>query len=179
MVDATGRKNSISVGFASSGCPYPVLHNVVHTHGWGNKKLSNSEVSYLNYFNHNIKCEQIEIRFASYFWILVQRIEEVVLVRSVPKCLLKIVFNKTSWIICPYSLDATCHRRLLFCRLVSSAVGFRDEYLTWNTLKRWCLDIVKKVKGLTTSVEKSDAPAGESPAVEVLKFRDNKGLFSS
>ena len=58
-------------------------------------------------------------------------------------------------------------------------MGFRDEYLTWNTLKRWCLDIVKKVKGLTTSVEKSDAPAGESPAVEVLKFRDNKGFFSS
>ena len=71
------------------------------------------------------------------------------------------------------------HFTFVYCRIVSEAVGFKNHYLTWKTWKQWCIDIVKKVKGLTTSVEKSDAPAGESPAVEVLKFKDSKGFFAS
>lgn len=61
--------------------------------------------------------------------------------------------------------------------LVTSAVGFKEKYLSWKSWQRWCLNILSSVQGSYPQYGQSDDPEGESPAVEVMKFRDPKGYF--
>ncbi len=61
-------------------------------------------------------------------------------------------------------------------RLVTTAESFKNQYLSWSAWQKWCIDIIKRVK--KTHPDVSDEPEGESPAIEVLKFRDPKGYFA-
>ncbi|KAJ8315178.1 hypothetical protein KUTeg_007328 [Tegillarca granosa] len=53
---------------------------------------------------------------------------------------------------------------------ISSAAGFKDKYLSWQSWHQWCLDIIDFYGG-------QDDINGESPAVEVLKYKDPNGYF--
>ncbi|XP_046332683.1 uncharacterized protein [Haliotis cracherodii] len=63
--------------------------------------------------------------------------------------------------------------------LLSNALGFKNRYLSWNSWQKWCYELIgslnKKKNVLFTG---QDNPQGESPAVEVFKYRDPKGYFS-
>ena len=78
------------------------------------------------------------------------------------------------------------HLLCVSCRLLSSAVGFKAKYLSWQTWQKWCIDMFGKVhsmrqkgSGLTGAEQPTPGQTsqGESPATEVLKFRDPKGYF--
>ena len=72
-------------------------------------------------------------------------------------------------------------------RLLSSAVGFKTKYLSWQTWQKWCINMFGKmhITGQTgtgqAGARQSDSGQtnqGESPATEVLKFRDPTGHFT-
>ncbi|KAL8613679.1 hypothetical protein ACOMHN_029771 [Nucella lapillus] len=68
-------------------------------------------------------------------------------------------------------------RHIAFQRLVSTAVGFRNKYLSLTAWSEWCQGILDVFGG-----EGSEDPNGESPAVEVLQYnhhKDRKGHFGS
>ena len=52
-------------------------------------------------------------------------------------------------------------------------MGIKDRYLRWSEWQKWCLDLFYK----PPSTEAAD-DMGESPAIEVLKFRDPEGHFA-
>ena len=72
----------------------------------------------------------------------------------------------------------TCNFLLHF-RIVSSAVGFKNKYLSVKSWQKWCVELVNRVK-MKQSVKFKDTgdPGGESPAVEVMQYRDPKGHFA-
>ena len=68
---------------------------------------------------------------------------------------------------------------LFFCSLLNNAAGFKEKYLSWKSWHKWCIDIINNIKSsnhpLYTGTEDEN---GESPAVEVLKFKDPEGYFA-
>lgn len=64
--------------------------------------------------------------------------------------------------------------------LVNDASVFQEKYLSWKTWKRWCTDLLNSVSSLSESDDPSlDDPQGESPALEVLKYKDPEGHFAA
>ena len=51
----------------------------------------------------------------------------------------------------------------------------KTRYLSLGEWQKWCLDLIHNIQG--TSIEASD-DMGESPAIEVLKYRDPDGYFA-
>ena len=66
---------------------------------------------------------------------------------------------------------------------MDSAVGFRDKYLSWKSWQKWCMELLSKMRtfGPKSNGEPPDVDTdmGESPAIEVLKYRDPNGYFAS
>lgn len=72
-------------------------------------------------------------------------------------------------------------------RLLSSAVGFKAKYLSWQTWQKWCIDMFGKVQSMRQrgtgqagvgQPNSGQTTQGESPATEVLQFRDPNGYFA-
>ena len=56
-------------------------------------------------------------------------------------------------------------------------MDIKTRYLTLSEWQKWCLDMLHNLR----SVEASDSDSedmGESPAIEVLKYRDPDGFFA-
>lgn len=70
-------------------------------------------------------------------------------------------------------------RNLAFRRLLSSAEGFRNKYLSLAAWSQWCQDIMSMLRGRRWEYAGQDNPNGESPAVEVLQYKDKKGYFGT
>ena len=65
-------------------------------------------------------------------------------------------------------------------RLLSSAAGFRNKYLSLSAWSEWCQDMLSIFSsGSYRDFAGQDDPNGESPAVEVLQFKDKNGYFAS
>lgn len=67
----------------------------------------------------------------------------------------------------------------IYSSLVNDASVFQEKYLSWKTWKRWCTDLLNSVSSISESDDPSlDDPQGESPALEVLKYKDPEGHFA-
>jgi len=62
-------------------------------------------------------------------------------------------------------------------RIVQGVKGFRNDYLSLSVWKKWCSDIINYIAEPIFEMDDSDL-MGESPAVEVFKFRDRNGMFA-
>jgi hypothetical protein len=68
----------------------------------------------------------------------------------------------------------------LCCRLLSTAAGLKNKYLSLAAWSEWCQDILSLFgTGTGKGFSGQDDPNGESPAVEVFEYRDKKGYFAS
>ncbi|XP_076466423.1 F-box only protein 21-like [Babylonia areolata] len=71
-------------------------------------------------------------------------------------------------------------RNLAFRRLVNSAAGFRSKYLSLAAWSQWCQDLLSLFSPAGSHhFHGHDDPNGESPAVEVLRYKDKWGYFAS
>ncbi|KAK7480727.1 hypothetical protein BaRGS_00027988 [Batillaria attramentaria] len=72
------------------------------------------------------------------------------------------------------------NRVLAFRQLLSSAAGFRNKYLTLSAWGQWCQNLLDlfSSSGIHDYAGHDD-PNGESPAVEVLQYKDRNGYFST
>lgn len=72
-------------------------------------------------------------------------------------------------------------------RMLSNLINFKENYFTLEPWKRWCGDLLSQ---LTDNLDKGSYPwlyyketredrDGESPAVEVMKYKQKDGYFSS
>ena len=66
------------------------------------------------------------------------------------------------------------------CSLVSDAAHFKDQYLSWKSWHKWCVQIINKISpsSATPYFEGQDDPNGQSPAIEVLNYKDPAGYFA-
>lgn len=66
-----------------------------------------------------------------------------------------------------------------FVSLVNKAVEFQRDYLTVQSWRKWCLAMVQRATNQNAiPPDDNNDPLGESPALEVIEFRDPKGYFS-
>ncbi|KAL8573556.1 hypothetical protein ACOMHN_047827 [Nucella lapillus] len=71
-------------------------------------------------------------------------------------------------------------RNVAFRRLLSSAAGFRSKYLSLSAWSQWCQDLLSIFSlGFGPGFHGQDDPNGESPAVEVFRYRDRQGYFAT
>ena len=71
---------------------------------------------------------------------------------------------------------------VLSFRIISTAVGFKNRYLSWKHWQKWCLNVITSIRSNNIKfgeMEDDFDDQGESPAVEVLKYRDQGGDFAS
>ncbi|KAK6171209.1 hypothetical protein SNE40_019447 [Patella caerulea] len=81
-----------------------------------------------------------------------------------------------------YMATSETQRDFAFRSLLSNVVGFKNRYFSWQSWQKWCLKVLDKINA--KSDQRPDytgkhEPNGESPAYEVMKFKDPKGYFSS
>jgi hypothetical protein len=64
--------------------------------------------------------------------------------------------------------------------LINEASGITDDYFSWKSWKKWCVQIINNISPYETTpyFEGQDDPNGESPAVEVINHMDPKGYFA-
>ncbi|XP_076308275.1 uncharacterized protein LOC143223760 [Tachypleus tridentatus] len=70
--------------------------------------------------------------------------------------------------------------------LFSSLQKFKSEYLIWDSWKRWCNQLLSRLKEEPENKSPSnlydvdlDNPLGESPAVEVFQYKNKDGFFAT
>lgn len=71
-----------------------------------------------------------------------------------------------------YSLINRVH---FFSSLFNSAAGFKERYLSWKSWQQWCMSFIFRDE--PGSYAGQDDLNGESPALEVMKFKDPEGYF--
>jgi hemimethylated DNA binding protein len=70
-------------------------------------------------------------------------------------------------------------------QLAKSVTYYTSEYLSWQKWGEWCVELLGKVRTQLTPALQSPQPGdvlgdeGESPAIEVIKFRNPEGYFAS
>ena len=77
--------------------------------------------------------------------------------------------------------NATSLKRIkFFYSLVSEAAHFKDQYLSWKSWRKWCVQIINKISPSSTTphFEGQDDPNGQSPAIEVISYKDPQGFFA-
>lgn len=62
--------------------------------------------------------------------------------------------------------------------LVKDASMFSEKYLSWKSWKQWCTELLSSVSSFSDGPEVDD-PQGESPALEVLMYKDPQGYFAA
>ena len=69
---------------------------------------------------------------------------------------------------------------LPFFSIFSNAVGFKDKYLSLKSWQTWCQQMLSQYTEGGDEVPDTDDldPEGESPAVEVMKYRDPGSYFA-
>lgn len=60
--------------------------------------------------------------------------------------------------------------------LVNDAATFKEKYLSWKSWKQWCTDILGSMSSDDPNV---DDLQGESPALEVILYKDPQGYFAA
>ncbi|KAK7108567.1 uncharacterized protein [Littorina saxatilis] len=71
-------------------------------------------------------------------------------------------------------------RNLAFRKLLSSAAGFRNKYLSLSAWSEWCQGVLSFfATGDIRDFAGQEDPNGESPAIEVLQFKDKHGYFAT
>jgi hypothetical protein len=61
--------------------------------------------------------------------------------------------------------------------LVNDAAIFKDKYLSWKSWKQWCSDIFGSMSSFSDDPNVDDLQ-GESPALEVILYKDPQGYFA-
>lgn len=94
-------------------------------------------------------------------------------------CLL-VLAVPAQYIISNYVLPSTQESRSgALKNLVNKAVEFQRDYLTVQSWRKWCLAMVQRATNQNAiPPDDNNDPLGESPALEVIEFRDPKGYFS-
>lgn len=82
------------------------------------------------------------------------------------------------YLVSRFMSTSDAQRSYAIRNLVSSAAGFKDKYLSWQSWHQWCLDIIGNIK-YSDFYGGQDDINGESPAVEVLKYKDPNGYFGA
>ncbi|XP_056016768.1 inner centromere protein-like [Ostrea edulis] len=59
--------------------------------------------------------------------------------------------------------------------LFNNAAGFKERYLSWKSWQQWCMSFIFSEE--RRSYAGQDDLNGESPAIEVLKYKDPEGYF--
>ena len=62
--------------------------------------------------------------------------------------------------------------------LVNDAAIFKDKYLSWKSWKQWCSDIFGSMSSFSDDPNVDDLQ-GESPALEVILYKDPQGYFAA
>lgn len=63
----------------------------------------------------------------------------------------------------------------IYFSLVNDAAIFKEKYLSWKSWKQWCTDILGSMSSDDPNV---DDLQGESPALEVILYKDPQGYFA-
>ena len=65
------------------------------------------------------------------------------------------------------------------CSLVKEAISMRSDYLTVSSWKLWAADLLESIHSERPRKKTVNmAQNGESPALEVIRYRDPKGYFA-
>jgi hemimethylated DNA binding protein len=67
-------------------------------------------------------------------------------------------------------------------QIIHTVSFYTNEYLSWEKWGRWCLELVDNVRVQLLQRQRQDyvtTDEGESPAVEVIKYRHPEGYFAS
>ncbi|KAK3096564.1 hypothetical protein FSP39_001327 [Pinctada imbricata] len=83
----------------------------------------------------------------------------------------------TQYIVTRLLNTSETQRTFAISKLLNNAAGFKEKYLSWNAWHKWCVDIINNIKSTSHFSENEDL-YGESPAVEVLNFKDPEGYFA-
>ena len=62
--------------------------------------------------------------------------------------------------------------------LVNDAAIFKEKYLSWKSWKQWCSDIFGSMSSFSDDPNVDDLQ-GESPALEVILYKDPQGYFAA
>lgn len=76
-----------------------------------------------------------------------------------------------------YTTDS--QRSYALRNLVNDASKFQAKYLSWQSWKRWCRDLISSVAASYSDEPIPDDPQGESPALEVIMYKDPQGYFAA
>lgn len=82
------------------------------------------------------------------------------------------------YLVARYFSVSDTQRTFAIRSLLNNAVGFRNKYLSWKSWQQWCLDLIGGFHDNIPLYTGQDDINGESPAVEVLKFKDPQGYFA-
>ncbi|XP_013408133.1 uncharacterized protein LOC106175746 [Lingula anatina] len=83
------------------------------------------------------------------------------------------------YLITKWMTSNQVQRNVALRSILNSAVTFHEKYFTWKSWQKWCFDVISKVHlHSKPSYGESDAPDGESPAVEVMKHDQPDGYFA-
>ncbi|CAM1291667.1 Uncharacterised protein g215 [Pycnogonum litorale] len=84
-------------------------------------------------------------------------------------------------IILYYSGSSSISRDYAFHTFMSHLTSFKVEYLEWKSWTNWCSRLFAKISDNsdTSYGDDEDSDMGESPAIEVMKYRDKDGHFGS
>ncbi|KAL3882358.1 hypothetical protein ACJMK2_028711 [Sinanodonta woodiana] len=77
-------------------------------------------------------------------------------------------------------ISTEAQRSYAIRNLLSSALGFKNNYLSWKSWKKWCINILQTFKYTDSpedSFDDTEDENGESPAIEVMRYNAPKGYF--
>ncbi|KAL4233123.1 hypothetical protein ACF0H5_007808 [Mactra antiquata] len=77
------------------------------------------------------------------------------------------------YLISQWMFTTESQRSYAIRSFINEANGFKDEYFTWKSWRKWCERILHGV----AYMDNQDDPNGESPAVEVINRLDPNGYF--
>lgn len=84
------------------------------------------------------------------------------------------------YLIAQWFSSTESQRSFAIKNLVSEAAHFKDQYLSWKSWRKWCVQIINKISPSSTTphFEGQDDPNGQSPAIEVISYKDPQGFFA-
>ncbi|CAH1798520.1 unnamed protein product, partial [Owenia fusiformis] len=82
------------------------------------------------------------------------------------------------YMISKYMDSPSTERSQALRKILSSALELRNKYFTWKSWEKWYRQIVQNLRAKSPSFKGNADDEGESPAIEVMKYRDPKGHFA-
>ncbi|XP_056016769.1 uncharacterized protein LOC130053481 [Ostrea edulis] len=79
------------------------------------------------------------------------------------------------YIVSRYMSTNESQRSYAIRNLFNNAAGFKERYLSWKSWQQWCMSFIFCEE--RESYAGQDDLNGESPAIEVLKYKDPEGYF--